>query len=80
MKIFAKLDHPDYGYGLDQEDIKNLDRKKFYEVKSVSMGQFSTYFTLRELGGCYNSVQFEFYDENRNLVDIFDMPEFNPYL
>ena len=78
--IYAKVEHPDYGYDSDIEAVKNLDTSKFYEVIELEIGQSHTNFTLKDHNGSFNSVNFAFYDENKKPVDIFSMPEYNPYL
>jgi hypothetical protein len=44
------------------------------------MGQSNTSIYFKGLRNGWNSVQFKFYDENYNPVDIFKIPEFNPYI
>lgn len=80
MKIYALLSFPDYGYTSDREAIESLEKGRFYEVKKVSMGQSHTSIYLKEITGCYNSVNFTFYDENKQPIDLRDCLEFNPYL
>lgn len=80
MKLFAKVEHPNSGYDYDKEDIKVLDFTKMYEVEFVSMGQSHTNFKLKDINIYFNSVNFEFYNEDGNIVDIFKMSEYNPYL
>ena len=79
-KVFAKLVHPENGYGYNIEQAKNLDQKKFYTVSNIEMGQSNTMIWLEGLPGSYNSVQFDFYDEGKSPIDIYEMPEFNQYL
>ena len=80
MKLFAKVENPNSGYNCDKENIKQLDISKMYEVEFISMGQSHTSIYLKEIDDVFNSVNFEFYDEDGNQVDIFSMPEYNLYL
>lgn len=78
--IFAKLEHPESGYPSNVEDAKQLEAGRYYEVEHVSMGQSHTNIFLKDVKGIFSSVQFEFFDKERYPIDIFEMPEFNPYL
>lgn len=79
-KIYARLVHPKNGYDYNREEVKILDDTINYPVESVSMGQSNTSFIIKGIPGSFNSVQFEFFDENFKCIDIYAMPEFNPYL
>lgn len=69
--------------------IKNIDPmsnkilplkiSRMYEVECIDMGQSYTWITLKELAGSYNSILFEFY-ENDKSIDIYSDKRFNPYL
>lgn len=80
MKLFAKVEYPEAGWDSDRKNVETLDFTKMYEVDCVSMGQSYTDICLKDLIGCFNSVNFEFYNENGEKVNIFSMPEYNPYL
>lgn len=77
--ITVKLMHPDAGYDVDKEKVKKLEPNKHYEVSSIDMGQSHTYVYLVDANGAFNSVNFEFYEDNK-LIDIFSDKRFNPYL
>jgi hypothetical protein len=79
--LYAKFVHPNWGRESDQRDAKKagLEINKLYEVSSVSMGQSYTYIYLVDFKGCFNSVQFEFYEEGKE-IDIYDDPRYNPYI
>lgn len=78
--LFAKVEHPNAGYNCDKENVNKLDTLKLYEVEYVEMGQSYTSIYLLNIDCAFNSVNFEFYDEDSNNVNIFSMPEYNPYL
>ena len=80
MKVLAKLNYPKYGYDIDIENVKILDDSIYYEVEYVYIGQSSTSFSLVGIDGSFNSVQFGFFDENKEPINIFGMKEFNSYL
>ena len=80
MKLFAKVEYLNAGWDSDKKDIKALDSAKMYEVDYVSMGQSYTSVYLKDVKGCFNSVNFEFYNKDGEQVNIFSMPEYNPYL
>ncbi len=86
--LYARVEYPDDGYEIDKLQVKDLDKNKFYAVKSVEMGSSSTsvYLEGTEDKGPFNSVNLEFYvrdeeDENKFLTyNIFADPAYNPYL
>lgn len=75
---YAKLAHPEYGGDYDAENVKPLKRDTFYPVQDVSIGQSYSSFQIIGMGGGFNTVQFDFYNEDKNPIDIFDT-EYNPY-
>ena len=77
--ITVKLMHPDCGYPSDRENVKKLQPNVHYPVSSIDMGQSYTYVYLVDVNGAFNSVNFEFYEDNK-LIDIFSDKRFNPYL
>lgn len=78
--VWAHLVHPENGYDCDKESVKKLSPHVNYPVKEISMGQSHTSFTVEGIQDSFNSVQFEFLDKDFKEIDIFAMPEFNPYL
>lgn len=78
--ILAEFVEPNAGYAIDIEQAKKLKLNTFYEVSHVSMGQSSTSVTLKDVRGSFNSVHFKFYDMSKKAIDIYTMPEFNPYM
>lgn len=79
MRAYALLSYPEYGYDYDKEKVKKLDSGRFYEIDRISMGQSHTSIFLKGIQGCFNSVQFTFYNRERQPIDIYRMPEFNQY-
>jgi len=77
--ITVKLMHPDAGYDVDKEKVKKLQPNTHYTVSSIDMGQSHTYIYLVDVSGAFNSVNFEFYEDNK-LIDVFSDKRFNPYL
>lgn len=76
----AKYTKPNIGYDWDKEMCqKNLTLGESYEVNHISMGQSHTYIFLEEIDGCFNSVNFEFYEDGKP-INIFKDPRYNPYL
>jgi hypothetical protein len=80
MQIYVKLAHPDYGYDHDQKAIENINTDDYYPVEDIVIGGFHTSFTIKGLNEVFNSVQFDFYNEKHEPVDIFSIPEINPYI
>lgn len=77
---YAKLVHPEYGYEHDQKNAEQLKLGEMYEVERVSMGQSHTTIVLKGVKGAFSSVQFEFCNGEKQPIDIYNMPEFNPYM
>lgn len=62
MQIYAKCLHPDAGYPRDSDKAKQLDSEKYYEVKDIDIGGWSTSIELNDVPNqVFNSVNFEFY-------------------
>lgn len=57
----------------------DLEVGKFYDVEDIQMGQSHTSIYLKDKKFSYNSVIFEFY-ENDKQIDIYKDERFNPYL
>lgn len=77
---YAKLTRPEYGYEHNKRNAEKLKMGEMYEVKRVSMGQSFTTIVLKGIKGVFSSVQFEFYNGEKEPIDIYNMPEFNPYM
>ena len=57
----------------------DLEYGKMYEVEDIDMGQSYTSVYLKDMRNPYNSVIFEFYEDDE-LLDIYKDARFNPYL
>lgn len=81
MVIYAKFMYPHYGYTYDQKKVENnnLLVDNFYPVSNVSMGQSHTSIFLDGYKDSFNSVHFEFYDENMKKIDLRNTV-WNPYV
>lgn len=73
--LTAIYNYPENGYRPAEE----LCVGREYEVEEVSMGQSYTYICLKGHGGCFNSVQFDFYEDGVP-HNIFRDPKYNPYI
>lgn len=82
MPLYAKFVHPDQGMEYDKKQVREvgLEVGRKYEVSCVDMGQSYTSIWLAGYKNSFNSVHFEFYDEDGLPHDIYDDPDYNPYL
>lgn len=80
--LYARFTYPDNGWDADVERAKEAGLKvdEKYEVENISMGQSNTKIYLKEFTGCFNSVQFEFEEENGAPVNIYKDRRYNPYM
>ena len=77
MALMAKYVRPQAG---DAEPNK-LAINEVYPVTKVEMHGYHTNINLEGYGEeNFNSVNFDFQDENGAPVNIFAMPEYNPYI
>ena len=79
--LYAKFMYPDYGLDCDVIHAVRAGLKvgEKYEVEDLSMGQSHTSIFLKGINGAFNSIQFEFFEDD-NKVDIFRNPKYNGYL
>ena len=79
--LYAKFMYPDYGHDCDVEHAKKVGLKvgERYEVEDLSMGGSHTSIFLKNIDGVFNSVQFEFFEDEQE-VDIYRNPKYNGYL
>lgn len=76
----AKYTKPNAGYDWDKKMCQeNLTLGELYEVRNVCMGQSHTHIYLEGIDGCFNSINFEFYEDGEP-INIFKDPYYNPYL
>lgn len=83
--IYAKVEYPNNGYDSDIEQVAKLDSTLYYPVYYIDIGSSSTKIYLNNINirNSFNSVNFEFYElvEGKYVkYDIFEDPDFNPYL
>ena len=74
-KFYAKLVTYDAGYTGEQKRVKDtLTLNEYYEITSITINSWCTDIKLLNLEHTYNSVFFEFYNENKKLLedDVFD--------
>ena len=67
MTIIAKLTQPNNGYNHDKEQVKSLDPNAEYELYSCYVGRSSSSFTIVGVEGSFNTVQFSFYENGREI-------------
>jgi len=81
MAIKAIFAHPNNGYEHEQAEAKGkgLIEGKEYVLKDANVGGFSTSVQLEGVEGRFNSVQFDFRNEDGTEADIYHMPEFACY-
>ena len=79
--LYAKFMYPNCGYDGDKEYAKKMGLKvgERYKVEDISMGGSYTSIYLKDIKGSFNSVQFEF-EENEKPIDIYRDHRYNPYL
>lgn len=79
--LYARFMYPDYGHDCDVRHAVRAGLKvgEKYKVEDLSMGQSSTSIFLKDVEGCFNSVQFDFYEDEQP-VDIYRNPKYNGYL
>lgn len=72
MKYYAKLIKPYKDAWWSTGNGDELEVGKMYEIKQMVIEGFHTEVHLDGLGGYFNSVFFEFYDEDGKEYDILD--------
>jgi hypothetical protein len=80
LGVNAILVHKEHGYDYNKEDIKDIPVGTVFEVDDISISQSHTSFTCVGHNKSFNSVQFEFIDDDGKPVDIFADARFNPYI
>lgn len=79
MNIFAIFAHPDNGRDFDQAEAKDLTPGKKYPLQNAFVGRSNTRVLLKGITGYFNSVLFDFVDEQGTPVNIYEMPQFRVY-
>lgn len=79
MKIIAKyLDKNGYDCDVIKARELGLIKDKKYTLKNAEIGQSHSYIEIEGIESAFNSVMFEFYDENGNEIDLMET-EYNTY-
>ena len=74
-KYYAKLITLDAGYPSDKLQVKNnLILGNTYVIEDMHIGGWHTDVYLEGITGSFNSVFFEFYDEDGNEINFLDIP------
>jgi hypothetical protein len=73
--VIAVYNHPENGL----HPCEGLEEGKEYIVTDVSMGQFYTSIFLDGFSKCFNSVNFDFFEDGKPL-NIYRDARFNPYM
>lgn len=79
MNIYAIFAHPNNGRDSDQAEAKDLTPGKKYTLQNAFVGKSNTRVLLKDITGYFNSVLFDFVDEQGNPVNIYEMPRFRAY-
>lgn len=64
---------------MTQESLEPLKVEHFYEILHIDMGSSYTNIFLKDIPGIYNSVCFDFFEDNKP-INIYGDKRFNPYL
>ena len=78
--LIAIMNHPENGWDCNIQWASTVDIGSRFEVEHIMMGQSSSSMTFVGLPGTFNPIQFDFVDDEGNVVDIFDDPRWNPYI
>lgn len=80
--LYAKFNYPDNGWPAERDYAESMGLKvgDRYEVEYVSMGQSYTSIYLTDIEGVFNSVQFDFEEEDGTPVDIYNDYRYCPYM
>lgn len=80
MKLFAKLSRPEYGSENDRSKVTTITPSKLYEIENITISGMGSSFTLVGINEVFNTVQFDFYNEDGKEIDVFKIEKLNPYL
>ena len=80
--LYARFMHPEYGRAHDREQAatSGLVVGERYLVEDVEIGQSYTGIKLNCFRKAFNSVLFEFEEEDCSPIDIYTDPKYNPYI
>ena len=79
--LYARFNHPDNGWPAERGYAENAGLKvgEKYEVEFVSMGGSYTSIYLKNIDGNFNSVQFDFEEEDGTKVNIYHDDRYSLY-
>ena len=78
--LYAKYTEPNAGFDYDKKNCEEfLVPGRKYVVESIDMGSWLTIVYLKGFNVPFNSVNLTFYKGDEE-YDIFNDPEYNPYL
>ena len=78
--VYAMFLYPDNGFSWDVEMAKKLDYLTVYPVDEIKITENYSWIKLFGYPDWFNAVQFQYYNEDHKIIDIYEMPEYNPYL
>ena len=80
-KIYARFVEPNAGFSNDPGKVSKAGLKlgERYLLEDAEVGGWYTRVSLVGISEWFNSVHFDFEDEEGNLVDIYRMPEYITY-
>ena len=81
LKIFAVFNHPDYGLHHHRSEVRaaHLLPGAHYELHDADVGTCFSTVSLSGIPCSFNSVHFDFVDEENRPVDIYAMRQFRNY-
>ena len=80
--LYAKFNYPDNGWPGERgyPESKGLEVGKRYQVENIIMGGNYTSIYLTNIDGVFNSVHFDFEEEDGTYVDIYNNPRYSSYI
>lgn len=80
--LYARFNYPNGGWPAERGYAESMGLKvgERYEVEHVSMGGSYTSIYLTDINGVFNSVQFDFEEEDGTYVDIYNNPKYSSYI
>ena len=70
--LIALLTHKDWGYRGDMESVSNYPLNAVFEVENISIGQSHSSLELVGIDSIFNTINFDFFDDDGNPVNIFN--------
>ena len=78
--LIALLAHKEWGYSGDIEKVAPYPLNTVFEVENISIGQSHSSLELVGIDDSFNTINFDFFDDDGNPVNIFKDKRFNSYL